>query len=300
MLINTATANEIKYKNIIKNNEGIFLPKMSAKKISLFFDKFGYDLEQIKKNKQDVPKIFVTSVPSDMNKITDVRQKKDLFFKMILPLILKANKEVIKERTKLLSLEKSLKNISSNDKKWLDKMSRKYQVSSKRENPIENMKMRIGGLKIKIDAVSPSLSLTQAAIESAWGTSRFAKLGNALFGEWTWDGTGIIPKGREKGERHSVKKFKTMYGAVKSYINNTNRNRAYEIMWTMRSERRKAKKTFEGYALASSMIHYSQRGMGYVNTIRSIIKGNNLFGLDNAKLDDKNTFDNFKQIVDEM
>ena len=49
--------------------------------------------------------------------------------------------------------------------------------------------------------------LAQSAIESGWGSSRFAKEGNALFGEWTWNNNiGLKPKGNLSAN-YAVKSF---------------------------------------------------------------------------------------------
>ena len=46
-----------------------------------------------------------------------------------------------------------------------------------------------------------SIVLAQAAIESGWGSSRFAQEYNALFGEYTYDNSkGVVPLERESGE----------------------------------------------------------------------------------------------------
>ena len=47
-----------------------------------------------------------------------------------------------------------------------------------------------------MDIIPVSIALAQAAKESGWGTSRFALEGNAIFGQWTWTGTGIAPLDR--------------------------------------------------------------------------------------------------------
>ena len=56
----------------------------------------------------------------------------------------------------------------------------------------------ISELLLRMDMVPVSIALAQAAKESGWGTSRFALEGNAIFGQWTWDGQGIAPLNREK------------------------------------------------------------------------------------------------------
>ena len=52
-------------------------------------------------------------------------------------------------------------------------------------------------LKRRMDIIPVSIALAQAAKESGWGTSRFALEGNAIFGQWTWDGQGIAPLKRD-------------------------------------------------------------------------------------------------------
>ena len=48
-------------------------------------------------------------------------------------------------------------------------------------------------LMYRMDMIPVSIAFAQAAKESGWGTSRFALEGNAIFGQWTWDGQGIAP-----------------------------------------------------------------------------------------------------------
>ena len=56
-----------------------------------------------------------------------------------------------------------------------------------------------------MDIIPVSLAIAQAAIESGWGTSRFALEGNALFGQWTWGKKGIEPN-----DKDANKKFKLL------------------------------------------------------------------------------------------
>ena len=57
--------------------------------------------------------------------------------------------------------------------------------------------------------------LAQAAKESGWGTSRFALEGNAIFGQWTWDGQGIAPLKRDGDKNHKILKFPILRASVK-------------------------------------------------------------------------------------
>ena len=75
-----------------------------------------------------------------------------------------------------------------------------------------------------------SIIIAMAGIESAWGTSRFATEGNALFGVRTWD-LKNTPHMKAKGNPDAswgVKKYKTKCQSVKDMIRILNTHPAYE------------------------------------------------------------------------
>ena len=68
---------------------------------------------------------------------------------------------------------------------------------------------------------------TSCKKESGWGTSRFALEGNAIFGQWTWDGQGIAPLDRDGNKNHKILKFPILRASVKAYKNNLNTHKSY-------------------------------------------------------------------------
>ena len=72
--------------------------------------------------------------------------------------------------------------------------------------------------------------LGQAALESGWGTSRFATEGNNLFGirTWTESDPHLLPVGVEKWPGWGVKLFASKCDSVKYYIDLLNNHSAYE------------------------------------------------------------------------
>ena len=77
--------------------------------------------------------------------------------------------------------------------------------------------------------VPTSIIIAMAGIESAWGTSRFAKEGNALFGVRTWD-LDNTPHMKALGNPDAswgVKKYKTKCQSVKDMIRILNTHPAY-------------------------------------------------------------------------
>ena len=78
--------------------------------------------------------------------------------------------------------------------------------------------------------VPTSIIIAMAGIESAWGKSRFAQEGNALFGVRTWDLKGT-PHMKALGNIDAswgVKKYKTKCQSVKDMIRILNTHPAYE------------------------------------------------------------------------
>jgi Bax protein len=121
------------------------------------------------------------------------------------------------------------------------------------------------------------LALAQAANESAWGKSRFAREAQNLFGVWTYDESkGIVPKKRAKGARHLVRKYESMEESIAHYITLLNSHPAYEPLRVIRLEQRTQGNYPDGYAMARGLIKYSAKGEQYVAIIRSMINKNKL------------------------
>ncbi len=117
--------------------------------------------------------------------------------------------------------------------------------------------------------------LAQAANESAWGTSRFTRVANNLFGQWTWQAAhGIVPASRPEGERYLVRKFPSLRDSVRDYLYNLNVGHAYEGLRRLRHEMRRRGQPLDAAILAAGLSRYSGRGAAYVEEIRRIIRGN--------------------------
>jgi Bax protein len=133
--------------------------------------------------------------------------------------------------------------------------------------------------------VPPSLALAQAASESGWGTSRFAREGNNYFGEWCFsEGCGLIPGRRGAEQTHEVEVFPTVEAAVDSYFRNLNRVAVYEPLRETRARARAAGRPITGEALAAGLERYSERGTVYIEEVRSIISYNDLERYDASQL----------------
>ena len=239
----------------------------------------NYDLNAVLQGHSDVPRIALATLPGDLSRIREIDQRKAVFFKTVLPLVLQVNEQILQDRARLWKLSASQntgERLSAVDRLWLAVMAERY--GTKRGN--------IGALLNRHDVVPPSLALAQAASESAWGTSRFVREGNAMFGQWTFTAKheGIVPSERASGKTHRVRAFSSLYESVLSYAVNLNKHRAYQEYRTMRATMRAEGRTIDGMHLAGALHRYSERGASYVAELRAIISGNDLVLLDNARL----------------
>jgi Bax protein len=242
------------------------------------FRRLDYDLSKIKAEGISVPRLFLVSLPIDISEVREVKKRKLIFFKTVLPLILQVNDEIKVDRRRLKSLISQVEKgdpLPTVDQLWLIVMAARYKVD--RGDLAELLK--------RTDTVPPSMALAQAAEESGWGTSRFSREGNAIFGEWTFSGRqGLVPQKREAGKKHFIRAFKSLLDSVRAYTRNLNTHRAYRNFRSLRQQIRQRGKRLKGRALIETLSSYSERGMDYVKGLRAIMTVNKLDPLDAARL----------------
>ena len=207
------------------------------------------------------------------------QSKKD-FVKTLLPLISYQNQNILFERSKLEEIRASLidnNTLLKNDLKFLNKISKKYRIKTEVKHKYD----LVNELLNRVDIIPNSIVLAQAANESGWGTSRFAKEFNALFGEYTYDySDGVVPLLREKGEKHLVKTFTSVDKSVQSYFNNLNSHYAYKDFREVRKIMRKHN-NFTNIKLLINELDSYAADVNYISTINSIIDINKLYQFDN-------------------
>ncbi len=212
-----------------------------------------------------------TKLPGWYYEIKDVKLQKQQFFSILRPLVEEENAKIEKERAFVKRFfETYNKSPLIADNKMilrLGQIAKKYRIKNFYDEK---------EYLIKIDTIPVSLVLAQAALESGWGKSRFARIANNLFGEWTWGKRGIVPKHRAPGKRHKIKIFKSLSDSIASYMLNLNRHRAYREFRLARYLAKKAGRRFSGLEAAMTMQRYSQIGHRYTRLVSSIIKKNAL------------------------
>ena len=239
--------------------------------INLFED-LGYDLKGVRAG-QKVKPIYLTKLPKDLKTLGNTNQKRDLFIKILLPLILDENKKIMDDRKKLFKiLAKNFNTVG--ERVWLKRRFKEYKIDDQ----------DLSKLKMRMDIIPVSIAIAQAANESGWGTSRFALEGNALFGQWTWSKKGISPKNKDPNKTHKILQFQILKASVRAYKNNLNTHNAYKEFREVRAQLRQEDKQIVGLDLTKYLKNYASIGEKYVRILEDIIDKNSLTDFDKANL----------------
>lgn len=233
---------------------------------------FGITESTHDKASQERPPLF--------SKIPQIRDRKKSFFNFLRPLAASENQRILQQRQRLIKAQVKLSHhtsLSSSDQHWINQLATTYKVNktAKVKDTVDEELLR--SLLSKVDQVPISLVLAQGAIESAWGTSRFATQANNYFGQWCYTAhCGMVPRNRSEGKNHQVKKYNSVRNSVRDYIRNINSHAAYAELRTIRSRKRAQSIPLAGYDLAAGLKSYSAIGSEYIKIIRAIITSNQL------------------------
>jgi len=246
--------------------------RLNAIVLQELFKTIDYNLKDVRKNKVVKP-IDLRFLPKELNSIENTKERKNLFIKIILPLIIEENDKILADRKVLFSILNKNSN-SDIEVKWLNAKFKQYGIKYK----------DILSLKIRMDVIPTSLTIAQAAKETGWGTSRFAIEGNALFGQWTYSGSGIKPLKASEEENHKVMKFQILKASVRAYHRNLNTHSSYRKFRMKRAEARDNDESLDSILLADYLDKYAETGDEYTKILKKIITQNNLKEFDDVKL----------------
>jgi len=207
----------------------------------------------------------------DFGVIESVEELKHRFYAYLTPILLYHHARIDAQRAALNIIAENYREIgrlTGSEFRRLRALAREYEVRG--DPPVDQL---IGELQQRIDLVPLDLALSQAAKESAWGRSRFAVLGNNLFGQWCFrPGCGLIPADRAAGNRHEVERFDSVSESVRRYLNNLNTHRDYQEFRRLRQELRRELGELSGLELADGLLRYSERREAYVEELKGMIR----------------------------
>lgn len=227
-----------------------------------------------------IPELDLPSGKPNFAAIEDTNAKKKAFFDYLRPSINLENRRISKERAFLKSLaDKKVTNADSEDKAYSNRLAKLYSL------PLPTAGIDdawLNEMLSRVNVLPEALVLTQAANESAWGTSRFATAANNYFGHWCYSkGCGLVPLQRNEGSTHEVAKFSSSQESVHRYFMNLNRNKAYQDLRAIRAqldEQGEDLLTFGAATeLTQGLLKYSERGADYVTDLQAMIRHNKVY-----------------------
>ena len=220
-----------------------------------------------------VARTFVKTIPEAHLELP-VNRQKEAFINMLLPLTLAANDEIRQRRQAIMRAAENA------DRSSLEKWARLYRIKT-RDMSVDRMESE---LLRRADTIPVSLALAQAAIESGWGTSRFALKGNALFGQWAWDQSAGLKPIEASNSRAVVRSFPNLFGSVRAYMHNLNTHSEYARFRDRRGLLSGRKRNDLGTQLSVFLDGYAEIGVEYVEKIQTIIRSNDLGQFEAARL----------------
>ena len=216
---------------------------------------------------------FVKQIP-ESHVTLPVKRQKESFIAITLPLILAANEEISQRR------EAIIRAASRGDRTTVERWARLYRLDTDGRQLAEIQKQ----LLLRADFIPVSLALAQAAIESGWGTSRFALQGNALFGQWAWQEDAGLKPARASNSNAVVRSFPNLFGSVRAYMHNLNTHPRYAAFRARRHLLRGRTRADLGYQLSNFLDGYAEIGEVYVAKLKTLIRSNEFGQYEAARL----------------
>jgi len=159
--------------------------------------------------------------------ILPLEEKKQQFFAYLSPMISAINFQSAADHDGLRALRALAargERPSWSDRRWLERLAIRLHVqidSLDLQTALEMLEHRAG-------IVPESIVLVQAAVESGWGTSRFALEGNNYFGQRCYrTDCGIAPREAADDTRFGLARFSSAAASVESYMLNLNTHESY-------------------------------------------------------------------------
>ncbi len=259
----------------------------TVQELAGYYASLGYTLDAPAVEDAPVPRVYLSAFSEDWGGALEVELRKSLFFRSVMPLALAVNETIKEERRRLLALRRIVgrgASLGGINRRWLAGLAVRYQVRRGDGSEALPSPLEIAELTRRVDALPVSMALAQAAVESAYGTSRFARQGNALFGQWS-TGQGIVPQERRQATGdYRIAAFATLLESARAYAMNLNTHAAYREFRLSRAARRGDGGAFDGHALAAYLGPYAETGADYVAIVRRVIRQNGLGRLDGARL----------------
>ena len=200
----------------------LVLGKISVTELEDIYDFYGYHGEKdyLMIPSYHYPPIFLKHFPSDFNKISDEKKRNALFIKILAPLAIKLNEEILAERKETLEISKhfqSHQELTTKQEKFIEEKAHKYNIFTHLQGH-RRYTYLLNELEKRIHVIPPSILITAAALETNWGTSRIVKEGNSLYKTLIWHSDdGLKPIGEKEDNSYRIKTYPDIYSSMQEF-----------------------------------------------------------------------------------
>ena len=221
---------------------------MKKSKVVVFF----FLLQSLLYSASPTPAQYIAKhIPKNMS----VFSKKERFYQLLVPSIKKVHAQLMEEFLRIHSYVQNNK-----EQKELSKLRKKYKVSTNE------------ALLLVLKPHPPSIVIAQAAMESAWATSRFFSKANNVFGMWSYkkNEARIAAGMKRNGKTIWLRKFDSIEDSIVAYYKLMSQGRAFKEFRRTRYE------TDDVFQIIKKLDKYSEIGSLYGKELGKIIRYNKL------------------------
>lgn len=202
------------------------------------------------------PRIYLTKLPRDWQTVPDNNSKHQTFIRIILPLVLKVNEDILHEREQISNLWDKFSSsgkLSSSELQMIEDKSVKYNISTPLSGDTR-IAYLLKHLLNNVDVLPPSLMISTAAIYTDWGMSRLAVDANSLYRTEVWyTNQGLKPLDDSTAE-YSYKIYANLEECIAERALQLNSHINYEYFRKARTMNREINQPPHGPQLAVYMI----------------------------------------------
>ncbi|GAB2784494.1 protein bax [Halomonas shantousis] len=199
----------------------------------------------------------------DLREISAGPQRKAAFLELVVPLVETENARIAADRQWLLALRDRKGALGEAERTRLADICSSYGLECDEGKVSKRLLMRVDTLPLEMVVI-------QAVEESGWGTSRFAREGNNLFGLRCFSQQCGIG---QQGSSRRYQSFATVQDSVRAYLHNLNTHGAYESMRKRRATLASSGSAVTAAALIPTLESYSVRD-DYFDVLLSLLRTN--------------------------
>lgn len=238
--------------------DGLYVSNISFAETEQLFADYNYT-KYIIRAENKYPPIFLSEMPYDFRDHPDRNERINLFIRIMIPLALKLNEELLLERLEFVEIRLQFRENQALPEEQiarLEALAEKYDVFSRLKG-LRRYNVLLERLDEKINIMSPSIMVANAAIETSWGEADALYQANSLYKELVWYTDEGLKVEDDSDDSYRIKIFPDLYSAMQSRALKINSDVNYEIFRYSRADRLNRGKLLNGRDMAHNVLSNS-------------------------------------------